>query len=176
MPAKKAKTVAEKAKAPVVKSPARKKAVVKKAVAKKDTPKLKKAVIKTTESNASVEKFINAVPNEQQRKDSFAIAEMMKKAAGAPPKMWGSAIIGFGNKLYVSPNTGRAVDWFIVGFSPRKANLTLYLTGGLNHFAAELKKLGRHKTGGSCLYINKLSDVDTKVLEGMIRDAVKKNK
>lgn len=176
MPTKKAKTAAVKAKAAVKKSPAKKKTAVKKAVAKKATPKLKKAVIKTTESNASVDKFINAVQNEQQRKDSFAIVEMMKKATGAQPKMWGNAIIGFGNKLYVSPNTGRAVDWFIVGFSPRKANLTLYLTVGIKHFPAELKKLGKHKTGGGCLYINKLSDVDTKVLEGMIKDAVKKNK
>jgi hypothetical protein len=179
MPAKKAKPAAKKVKAPAKKvkaaAPKTKPALKKAASAlKKAAPK--KAVIKTVETNSSVEQFINTVADEQKRKDSFVLAEMMKKATGAQPKMWGSAIIGFGNKLYVSPNTGRAVDWFIVGFSPRKANLTLYLTVGINHFPAELKKLGKHKTSGGCLYINKLSDVDTKVLEGMITAAAKKNK
>ncbi len=111
MAVKKTKPAAKKSKAPAKKS---------KTVAKKTTPKPKKAIIKTVETSASVEKFINGVKEEQKRKDSFAIVELMKKATGAEPKMWGGSIIGFGNKLYVSPNTGRAVDWFLVGFSPRK--------------------------------------------------------
>ena len=143
---------------------------------KKAAPKPKKAVIKTTETSASVEDFLATVKEEQKRKDCFAIVEMMKKETGVSPKMWGSAIVGFGNKLFVSPATGRAVDWFLVGFSPRKANITLYLTVGLNNFPAELKNLGTHKTGGGCLYINKLSDVDVTVLKAMIAAAVKKNK
>lgn len=165
MAVKKTKPAVKKSKAPAKKS---------KTVAKKTTPKPKKAIIKTVETSASVEKFINGVKEEQKRKDSFAIVELMKKATGAEPKMWGGSIIGFGNKLYVSPNTGRAVDWFLVGFSPRKANISLYLTVGLNQHPAELKKLGKYKTGGGCLYINKLSDVDVKVLKGMIETAAKK--
>jgi hypothetical protein len=147
-----------------------------KPAAKKATPKPKKAVIKTTESSASVEKFLNTVSDSQKRADSFEIVKMMEKASGAKAKMWGSAIIGFGNKVYTSPATGRQVDWFYVGFSPRKANLTLYLTVGLGVFPAELKKLGKFKTGGGCLYINKLSDVDVNVLQTMINNAVNKNK
>lgn len=158
--------------APKKSSPAKKS----KPAAKKATPKPKKAVIKTTESSASVEKFLNTISDAQKRADSFEIVKMMEKASGAKAKMWGGSIIGFGNKVYTSPNTGRQVDWFYVGFSPRKANLTLYLTVGLAVFPAELKKLGKHKTGGGCLYINKLSDVDVKVLQTMIENAVKKNK
>ena len=138
--------------------------------------KSKLAEIKTKQNSASVEDFINSVDGEQKRKDSFAILEMMKKATGERPKMWGSSIIGFGNKIYKSPNTGREVDWFLIGFSPRKANLTLYLTIGTKQFAPALEKLGKHKTGGGCLYINKLEDVDLKVLKGMIADSLKRNK
>jgi hypothetical protein len=155
------------------------KKAAKKAVAKKSKPiakKTPKPVIKTTESSASVEKFLNTISDAQKRADSFQIVKMMEKASGAKAKMWGGSIVGFGNKVYTSPNTGRQVDWFYVGFSPRKANLTLYLTVGLGVFPAELKKLGKHKTGGGCLYINKLSDVDVKVLQTMIENAVKKNK
>jgi hypothetical protein len=84
--------------------------------------KSKLAEIKTKETAASVDDFINAVPDEQKREDSFAILAMMKKATGEKPKMWGSSIVGFGNKRYKSPATGREVDWFRIGFSPRKAN------------------------------------------------------
>ncbi|HZV68576.1 MAG TPA: DUF1801 domain-containing protein [Saprospiraceae bacterium] len=136
--------------------------------------KSKLVEIKTKQTSASVEDFINAVPDEQKRKDSFAILEMMKKASGQEPKMWGSAIIGFGNKIYKSPATGREVDWLLIGFSPRKANLSLYLSINLKEHAAALKKLGKHKTGVGCLYINKLEDVDTKVLKGMIDASLKK--
>jgi len=133
----------------------------------------KLAVIKTKENTASVDDFINKVPSEQKRKDSFAILEMMKKASGEEPKMWGSSIIGFGNKRYKSPTSGREVDWFLIGLSPRKANLTVYLIDMQEHTEA-LKKLGKHKIGGGCLYINKLEDVDIKVLKGMIDAAAKR--
>ena len=139
--------------------------------------KTKPADIKTKQNSASVEDFIHTVKDEQKRKDSFTILEMMKKASGEEPKMWGSSLIGFGFKRYKSPTSGREVDWFLVGFSPRKANLSLYLTVGRHkHDAATLKKLGKHKTDGGCLYINKLADVDTKVLKGMIDDALKLNR
>lgn len=135
----------------------------------------KVADIKTKQTSASVEDFINSIPNEQKRKDSFTILEMMKKASGEEPRMWGSSLIGFGNKRYKSPASGREVDWFLIGFSPRKANLSIYLMNADAH-AAALKKLGKHKTGGGCLYINKLSDVDLKVLQGMMEAAFKMNK
>jgi hypothetical protein len=134
----------------------------------------KLAKIKTTETDASVEDFINTVSDEQKRKDSFAILDMMKKATGEEPKMWGASIIGFGNVRYKSPATGREVDWLRIGFSPRKANLSLYLGLNLQAHAAALKKLGKHKTGVGCLYINKLEDIDLKVLKTMIDTSLKK--
>jgi hypothetical protein len=133
----------------------------------------KLAVIKTKETAASVEDFIGTVKEEEKRKDCSAIIKLMQKATKEKPKMWGSAIIGFGNKRYKSPTSGREVDWFTVGFAPRKANLSLYLGLGAKLHTAALKKLGKHKTGGGCLYINKLSDIDMKVLEEMINATVK---
>ena len=137
--------------------------------------KSKLVEIKTKPTVASVEDFINSVPDEQKRKDSFVILEMMKKATGEEPKMWGSSIIGFGNFKYKSPNTGREVDWLKIGFSPRKANLSLYLFMDIKKEAETLKKLGKHKTGVGCLYINKLADIDMKVLKGMIDTSLKKH-
>lgn len=129
----------------------------------------KMADIKTKPTSASVEDFINSIEDEQKRKDSFLLLEMMKKAIGEEPKMWGTSLIGFGQIKIKSPKTGREVDWLRLGFSPRKANLSLYLSGNINHQHAEaLKKLGKHKTGVGCLYINKLADIDLKILEGMI--------
>ena len=130
--------------------------------------KSKPAEIKTKQTSASVEDFINTVKDEQKRKDSFVLLEMMKKASGEEPKMWGNSLIGFGNKRYKSPSSGREVDWFLIGFSPRKANLSLYLMINHKEHAAEIKKLGKHKTAGGCIYINKLEDIDLKVLKGMI--------
>ena len=88
--------------------------------------------------------------------------------------MWGTSMIGFGNVRYKSPATGREVDWFKIGSSPRKANLSLHLMG-VQHHADDLAKLGKHKTGAGCLYINKLGDVDTRVLEKIIKAAAKQN-
>lgn len=130
----------------------------------------KLAVIKTKPTALSVEDFINAVADEQKRKDSFAILALMEKATNEKPKMWGSSMIGFGDVKYTSPNTGREVDWFKIGFSPRKANLSLHLMDLKIHEAA-MAKLGKFKTGAGCLYINKLEDVDVKVLQEMITAA-----
>ena len=127
-----------------------------------------KAELKTKKTESSVEGFLNSVKDEQQRKDSFTIMQMMQKATGDKPKMWGTSIIGFGN-VYLKYESGRELDWFKMGFSPRKQNLTLYGCLGSNPRQAELlKKLGKHKTGKGCLYINKLSDVDTTVLKKMM--------
>jgi len=124
---------------------------------------------KTKATSASVEDFINSIKDEQQRKDSLVLLAMMKNASGEEPKMWGSSLIGFGQIRIKSPKTTREVDWLRIGFSPRKANLSLYISGNVNHQHAEaLKKLGKHKTGVGCLYINKLEDVDLNILKEMI--------
>ena len=128
----------------------------------------KLAQIKTKETGSSVADFINSVADEQKRKDSFVVLMLMQKAMKEEPKMWGSSLIGFGKKRYKSPATGREVDWFKMGFSPRKANLSLHLTINIAVHNDLLKKLGRYKTGVGCLYINKLDDVDIKVLEKLI--------
>lgn len=133
----------------------------------------KLAEIKTKQTSNSVDSFINSIPDEQKRKDSQVILKMMEKATKEKPKMWGSSMIGFGNVRYKSPATGREVDWFKIGFSPRKANLSLHLGLDIQRHADALNKLGKHKTGVGCLYINKLEDVDIKVLEKMIAAAVK---
>ena len=131
------------------------------------------AEIKTKPTADSVQAFLNTVTDEQKRKDSFVLLEMMKKATGEEPKMWGSSLIGFGNVRLKSPATGREVDWLRIGFSPRKANFSLYLTGDIKKHAVAIKKLGKHKTGKGCLYINKLEDVDIKVLKGLIEVSLK---
>jgi hypothetical protein len=138
--------------------------------------KSKLAEVKTKQTSASVEDFMNSVQDEQKRKDSFVLLEMMKKASGEEAKMWGSSLIGFGTKRYKSPATGRKVDWLLIGFSPRKANLSLYLMMDIKKQAATLEKLGKHKTGVGCLYINKLEDVDLKVLEEMINASLTQGK
>ena len=134
--------------------------------------KSKLVEIKTKPTSVNVVDFINAVEAEQKRKDSFVLLEMMKKATGAEPVLWTNSIIGFGIKRYKSPATGREVDWLRIGFSPRKANLTIYLMN-LQIHAASLKKLGKHKPGGGCLYINKLDDIDLKVLKSIMVATVK---
>ena len=131
------------------------------------------AEIKTKVNEASVEGFLNKVEDEQKRKDCFEIIQIMKHVTKKEPKMWGPAIIGFGDYHYRYAS-GREGDWFLAGFSPRAQNLTLYIMGGWDPHT--LKRLGKYKTGKSCLYINKLEDVDIKVLNELITDAVKKSK
>ena len=136
--------------------------------------KSKLAIIKTKPTAVSVVDFINNIKEEQKRKDSFMLLEMMKKATGEEPVLWSNSVIGFGIKRYKSPATGREVDWLLIGFSPRKSNLSLYISVGIKEHAAALKKLGKHKTGVGCLYINKLADIDIKVLKEMIAAALNK--
>ena len=129
-----------------------------------------KAELKTKKTASSVDDFIKSVKDEQKRKDSFTIVKMMQKATGDKPKMWGGAIIGFGD-VHLKYESGRELDWFIIGFSPRKQNLTLYVLCDSPAQNGLLKKLGKHKRGGSCLYINKLDDVDLNVLKKIISTA-----
>jgi hypothetical protein len=134
-----------------------------------------KVEIKTRETGASVEDFLNSVADETQRADAFKIVAMMQKISGDKPKMWGPAIVGFGNQVYTSPATGREVDWMKIGFSPRKASLTLYGLAINSPVQAKLlEKLGTYKTGKGCLYIKRLSDVDEGVLGKLIKASLKK--
>ena len=130
--------------------------------------------IKTQPTALSVEEFINNIQDEQKRADSITLAKMMQKVTKEEPKIWSNSMIGFGEVRYKSPATGREVDWLRIGFAPRKAAISLYLTVDINSYSEDLKKLGKHKTGVGCLYINKLSDVDMNVLEELIRKTAKK--
>jgi len=129
------------------------------------------AELKTKENDADVEAFLNGIEDEKRRKDSFAVLELMKKITKAEPKMWGASIVGFGNYQY-KYQSGREGDWLVSGFSPRKQNLTLYIMSGFSRYDELLAKLGKHKTGKSCLYINKLEDINLDVLAEMIETSV----
>lgn len=131
------------------------------------------AELKTRLTRASVEKFLEGIKDEKKRQDCYQLLKIMKKATKAEPKMWGTSIIGFGDHHYVY-ESGREGDWFLAGFSPRSQNLTLYMLGGID--SETLKKLGKYKTGKGCLYINKLEDVDLKVLNELITKSLKTSK
>lgn len=135
----------------------------------------KNAELKTRVNDASVEKFLNAVKDEQARTDCYEILKMMKQVTKEEPKMWGSSIVGFGSYHYKG-KSGREGDWMLTGFSPRKQNLTLYLMGGFDEQKDLLKKLGKYKTSVGCLYIKKLDDVDKKVLKELVAGSVKRMK
>lgn len=123
---------------------------------------------KTRPTGASVTAFLDAVENPQRRADAKAVLKLMKSLSGLKAEMWGPSIVGFGRQNLTYAD-GRTLDWPLMGFSPRKANLVLYLMDGYDDYAATLAKLGKHKTGRSCLYLNKLADVDMKVLEDLIK-------
>lgn len=130
------------------------------------------AELKTKPTKVTVEDFINKIADEGVRDDCNALIKIMKKVTGEKPVMWGPSIVGFGLYHY-KYESGHEGDMCIAGFSPRKPNLTVYLMPGFSEQTDLLKKLGKHKTGKSCLYFKRLSDVDTKVLEKMIADSVK---
>ena len=134
------------------------------------------AAIKTTKNDASVEAFLATIKNEDERTDSETIVKMMKQVSKQEPVMWGTSIIGVGAYQYKSPATGKGGDWFMVGFSPRKQGLTLYLMPGITHYKEEAAKLGKYKVSGSCIHIKKLADVDTKALKELITAAYKNMK
>ena len=132
----------------------------------------KKVELKTIVNDASVEDFLNSVTDEQKRKDCFEILGIMEQVTKEAPKMWGSSIVGFGSYHYKGAS-GREGDWMLTGFSPRKANLTLYILGGFDSSQDLLKKLGKHKTSVGCLYIKKLDDVDKEVLKELVAKSIK---
>lgn len=129
--------------------------------------------LKTKVSDASVEDFINAVPDETKKQDSFRLLEIFIRITSEKPKMWGKSIIGFGQYHYKSERSNQEGDWPLTGFSPRKHNLTLYIMPGFADMQDLLKDLGRHKTSVGCLYINKLSDINLGVLERIIEKSFK---
>ena len=126
---------------------------------------------KTKPTRTNVEAFLNKIPDEARREDAFRIVEMMKEITGEEPKMWGPAIVGFGKEA-VEYADGTSLDWLATGFSPRKQNMTLYVMSSSPKQPELLAKLGKHTTSRSCLYIKRLSDVDEKVLERLIKDCV----
>ena len=127
--------------------------------------------LKTKKNKASVEGFLKSVENEQRREDSFLVLDLMKEVTGEEPTMWGTSIVGFGTYHYKYAS-GREGDWMKVGFSPRKKNMTLYIMDGFGSYDSLLQKLGKYKTGKSCLYINKLEDVDQAILKELVKQSV----
>jgi len=125
------------------------------------------AELKTKPTDAKVSDFLEAIEDSQKKQDCQKIAEIMQKIAGSEPTMWGESIVGFGAYRYQYAS-GRTGDWFSIGFSPRKKDITLYLMGGLDKHQDALGKMGKYKRGKGCLYINKLSDVDIDILESVI--------
>lgn len=122
---------------------------------------------KTKPTSTSVNYYLAGLEPERRRDDAMAVSAMMRRVTGEIPKMWGESIVGFGNTHY-KYESGREGDWFLVGFAPRKTNLVLYIMPGFKEYGPLMKKLGKHKTGKSCLYLNKLADVDMKVLEQLV--------
>ena len=129
------------------------------------------AELKTKKNDQSVEEFLNKVTDPARRKDCFEIMRLMQEVTQEEPKMWGNSIIGFGEYHY-KYKSGREGDWFLIGFSPRKQNLTLYIMSGFTRYEELLGKLGKHKTGKSCLYLNKLSDVNKVTLTQLAMESV----
>lgn len=122
---------------------------------------------KTQPTEVSVSDFLASIDDEQKRADSQVVAQLMEAATGEPPKMWGPSIVGYGTYHYVYAS-GREGDWMLTGFSPRKTALTVYLMAGVERQTELLAKLGKYKTGKSCLYIKRLSDINLDVLREMI--------
>jgi hypothetical protein len=129
------------------------------------------AELKTKRNKGDVEAFLNSVPDEKKRRDSFTILELMKQVTGQEPEMWGDSIVGFGSYHY-KYESGREGDWFVTGFSPRKQNLTLYIMSGFDEYDNLMSRLGKYKTGKSCLYIKKIDDVDQDVLQELAKKSV----
>lgn len=130
------------------------------------------AELKTKPTDQDVEAFLNGVEDEQKRQACFVVKEIMEQATGAEARMWGDSIVGFGAYRYKYA-TGREGEWMLTGFSPRKRNLTLYIMSGFDEYDALLDDLGKYKTGKSCLYINKLEDVDLDVLRDLVQRSVR---
>lgn len=132
------------------------------------------AELKTKQNNADVQEFINSfAATEQKRKDAFELLGLMAKWTGFQPKMWGSSMIGYGNYYYQSERSRQNGEWFLVGFSPRKAAFSLYVYSGGEKQKELLSELGKFKMGKSCIYVNKLSDINLEVLKKLVMSTVR---
>jgi hypothetical protein len=129
------------------------------------------AELKTRPTGDDVVAHLQSIEDEQRRADCFALLEMMKRATGAEPVLWGNGIIGFGDYHYRS-SSGREGDWFEAGFASRKANIAVHIMPGIDRYGEILERLGKHKTGVGCVYIKRLSDIDVNVLEELVTTAV----
>ncbi len=123
--------------------------------------------LKTKVNDADVVAFLNGVADERKRQDCFAVLELMRRVTGEEPKMWGASIVGFGAYHYVYA-TGNSGDWLLTGFAPRAQNITLYIIAGFDQYPDLMARLGKYKTGKSCLYVKRLADVDLAVLEELV--------
>jgi len=128
------------------------------------------AELKTKKNDKEVSTFLNSLEDAKKRQDCEALLRLMQEETGEPPAMWGESIVGFGEYHYHYAS-GREGDWFLTGFSPRKQNLTVYIMAGFDAYEALMKRLGKYKTGKSCLYIKRLEDVDPKVLRELVRQS-----
>lgn len=129
------------------------------------------AELKTKENDQSVDTFLSTIEDAQKQADCRTLVAIMREATGAEPRMWGDSIVGFGHYHYKYAS-GREGDWFLVGFSPRKQNLTLYIMAGFDNYEALLGKLGKHTTGKSCLYVKRLADLDMPALKQLVAESV----
>lgn len=129
------------------------------------------AELKTRPTDQSVERFIAGIGDPERREDCRAVARIMRRVTRTKPKMWGPSIVGFGSYHYKYAS-GREGDWFLTGFSPRKQSLTLYIMAGFKRYGELLSRLGKHKTGKSCLYVKRIDEVDLAVLEELIEQSV----
>lgn len=154
---KSAKTLAKKTIRKVAKKPA-----------KAPARRLIKAKLKTVVNAASVQDYLRGLPDAEQRADAIAMERVFAKVTGKPARMWGSAIVGYGDYSYVG-KSGRAGDFFLCGFSPRKGKFALYALGSFARQTDLLAKLGKHQIGGGCLYIKRLADVDARALETLVK-------
>ena len=134
------------------------------------------AELKTKQNKADVNAFLQSVADEEKRKDCLVLLKLMKGITKQEPAMWGESIVGFGSFHYKSERSKQEGDWYLTGFSPRKQNLTIYIIPGFANYGDLMKKLGKYKTSGSCLHINKLANVDLAVLKELITLSYKQMK
>ena len=127
--------------------------------------------LKTRRHDGDVDAYLDSVENPRRREDARRVLTLMREVTGERPKMWGSSIVGFGSYHYTYAS-GREGDWPVVGFAPRRQNLVLYIMPGFARYESLLARLGKHRTGKSCLYVNKLDDIDPEVLEELVRESV----
>ncbi len=129
------------------------------------------AELKTQLTKDDARVFLAAIPDEGRRADARIVCDLLARVTGEPAEMWGKGIVGFGRRR-LRYDSGRELDWMEIGFSPRKANTTIYLSGGLDHYADLMGRLGKHTTGGGCLYLRRVGDVDAAVLEELLTRSV----